>query len=82
MRREVREEVNIEITDVQYFGSQPWPFPDALMIGFTARYLSGELKADGVEIAEAGWFGKDDFPENIPGKLSISRQLIDWFLAQ
>ncbi|MEO0431121.1 MAG: NAD(+) diphosphatase [Cyanobacteria bacterium J06656_5] len=79
--REVREEVGVEITDIRYFGSQPWPFPNSLMIGFTARYASGEIVIDPVEIEAADWFTKDSLPP-VPGKLSIARKLIDWFLAQ
>lgn len=79
VHREIKEEVGINVRDVRYFGSQPWPFPDSLMIGFTAKYASGELKIDGNEIAEAGWFHRDSLP-NIPGTISIARRLIDWFV--
>ncbi|MFG6105969.1 NAD(+) diphosphatase [Leptothoe sp. EHU-05/26/07-4] len=78
--REVREEVGVEIKDIRYFGSQPWPFPNSLMIGFTARYASGDIVVDPNEIETAGWFTKDSLPP-VPGKLSIARQLIDWFIA-
>jgi len=81
VRREVREEVGINVKDITYFGSQPWPFPDSLMIGFTAQYESGELKIDGQEIIEAGWYRAKDLPR-IPGKLSIARRLIDWFVEK
>jgi NAD+ diphosphatase len=76
VRREVREEVGIEIGDLRYFGSQPWPFPHGIMLGFTARWASGELTPDPAEISEAGWFGFDDMPQ-IPQKMSIARRLID-----
>ncbi|MBI5585867.1 MAG: NAD(+) diphosphatase [Deltaproteobacteria bacterium] len=79
--REVREETGIEVTDIRYFGSQPWPFPDSLMIGFTARYAGGEIRVDGEEILDARWFTADQLP-NIPGKISIARQLIDWFVRK
>jgi NAD+ diphosphatase len=79
VHREVFEEVGVRITDLRYFGSQPWPFPDSLMIGFVARYQSGEIRCDGVEIEDAGWFSRDQMPE-LPGPLSISRALIDGFL--
>ena len=79
--REVREETGIEVTDIRYFGSQPWPFPDSLMIGFTARYAGGEIRVDGEEIMDARWFPADQLP-NIPGKISIARQLIDWFVEK
>jgi NAD+ diphosphatase len=81
VHREVKEEASIAIKDVAYFGSQPWPFPDSLMIGFTAQYESGEILVDGVEIIEAGWYKADNLPQ-IPGKLSIAGQLIDWFVKK
>lgn len=79
--REVREEVAVEVQDIRYFGSQSWPFPCSLMLGFTARWLSGELRPDGVELDEAGWFAPEDIPQNIPDRISISRRLIDHFIA-
>jgi len=79
--REVKEETDIDVTDIRYFGSQPWPFPDSLMIGFTARYAGGEIKIDGEEIVEARWFDAGSLPD-IPGKISIARQLIDWFIEK
>lgn len=81
VHREIKEEVNIEVKNIRYFGSQPWPFPDSIMIGFTAEYASGEIKVDGKEILDARWFGRDEIP-NIPGKWSIARKLIDSFIAK
>jgi len=81
LHREVFEEVGIRVSDIQYFGSQPWPFPDSLMIGFTARYYSGEIRCDGVEIEDARWFTRDQMPD-LPGPLSISRALIEDFLIR
>lgn len=81
VEREVREETGIEVKDIRYFGSQPWPFPDSLMIGFTARYAGGEIRVDGTEILDAQWFSFDRLPK-IPGKISIARSLIDWFVAE
>jgi len=81
VHREVMEETGIAVKDVRYFGSQPWPFPDSLMIAFTARYESGKIEIDDKEIVEAGWYRADNLPQ-IPGKLSIARQLIDWFVAK
>jgi NAD+ diphosphatase len=79
--REVREEVGVELADIHYFGSQPWPFGRSLMIGFNARYAGGEIRVDGNEIAEARWFRASDLPQ-IPPKLSIARQLIDSWLER
>jgi len=79
--REVKEEVGIEIKDIRYFGSQPWPFPHSLMIGFTATYAGGEISLDDKEIEEGGWFTVDNLPQ-LPGKISIARKLIDGFLAK
>ncbi len=80
VQREVKEEVGIEVKNIRYFGSQPWPFPDSLMVGFTAEYAGGEIRIDGQEIVDAGWFKTEDFPL-IPDRVSISRRLIDWFAA-
>ena len=76
--RETQEEVGIKVKNIKYFSSQPWPYPHSLMIGYTAEYESGEIKADGREITEADWFSPDEIPR-IPSKLSIARELIDWF---
>lgn len=79
VKREVREEVGIELKNIEYFGSQPWPFPDSLMIGFTAEYKSGEINVDKKELSDAAWFARDEIPR-IPPSISIARKLIDWFL--
>ncbi|MDR1587035.1 MAG: NAD(+) diphosphatase [Treponema sp.] len=73
--RETREEVNIEIKDIRYIASQPWPFPNSLMLGFTAAYASGEVNPDGIEIEDARWFSRDALPD-LPGFGSVSRYLI------
>jgi NAD+ diphosphatase len=88
-RREIREEVNIEISDLRYITSQSWPFPNSLMTGFSARYAGGKLKSDGKEITEARWFTREDLiqavlgntggPE-IPAPGSVSRYIIDKWL--
>jgi NAD+ diphosphatase len=78
VRREIKEEVGIRVKNVRYFGSQPWPFPDSLMIAFVSDYDAGEIAVDGSEIIEAAWFSRDELP-HIPPKISIARQLIDWF---
>ncbi len=79
--REVKEEVGVDIKDIKYFGSQPWPFPHSLMIGFTATYAGGEISLGDSEIEDAGWFTADNLPQ-IPGKISIARKLIDWFVEK
>jgi NAD+ diphosphatase len=79
--REVREEVGIAVKNIRYFGSQSWPFPDALMVAFTAEYAGGEIAIDGDELVEAGWFSASQLPQ-IPGKFSIARKLIDWFIEK
>ena len=81
VRREVFEEVKISLKNIRYFGSQPWPFPDSLMVGFTAEYAGGEIKEDGVEISHADWFSPNRLPR-IPPRISISRELIDWFAGK
>ena len=80
--REVHEEVGLDLKDIRYFGSQPWPFPHSLMIGFTAQYAGGEIRLQEDEIVEAGWYSRTGDLPRLPGKLSIARRLIDWFLSE
>lgn len=82
VHREVKEEVGLEIDDLHYFGSQAWPFPDSLMIAFTARYKSGELIINPVEIETAGWYRYDQLPGRPSTSVSIARKLIDHFVAE
>jgi len=77
--REINEEVNIKVHDIIYIRSQPWPFPNSLMIGFSARFLSGTIRPDGEEIEDAKWFTRDNLPE-LPGQGSLSRYLIGRWL--
>jgi NAD+ diphosphatase len=81
VHREVEEEVGVKLKNIQYFGSQAWPFPHQLMVGFTAEYAGGEIAVDGKEILAADWFSPDDLP-NIPSSVSISRDLIDYTCAK
>jgi NAD+ diphosphatase len=81
VHREVKEETGIDVKNIRYFGSQPWPFPDSLMVGFTAECAGGVINVDNNEILDARWFSPEDMPE-LPGKISISRALIDSFLAK
>ncbi len=79
VHREVAEEVGIEVADVNYFGSQPWPFPHSLMVGFRARYAGGELRPQESEIVEADWYHHDQLPPAPRGGMSIAGWLIeDW----
>jgi NAD+ diphosphatase len=84
VRREIREETAIEVTDIAYFGSQPWPFPSQLMVGFRARYASGEIEAQESEIVEARWFTADEVERVTAsrGSFSIAGWLIDGWLAE
>lgn len=79
--REVYEEVSVEVGELRYVGSQPWPFPHSLMLGFRARYVAGEIVPDPAEIVDAGWFRRDQLP-NVPSSISIARRLIDSWVAE
>ena len=81
LRREVKEEVGVEVSDIEYFGSQPWPFPHQIMIGFFARYAGGEIVPQTSEIDEAGWFSVDAMPP-LPPPLSIARRMLDAWIAR
>lgn len=82
IHRELREEVGIEVRDIRYFGSQPWPFPNTLMVGFTAEFAAGDLVIEEKEIVQAAWFGPEEVRRlQIPRAGTISRRLIDWFLS-
>ena len=78
--RETREEVGLELQDIRYQASQPWPFPNSLMLGFSARHAGGVITPDGLEIEDARWFRRDRLPE-LPGPGSVSRRLINSWLA-
>ncbi|MFQ3196355.1 MAG: NAD+ diphosphatase [Paraglaciecola sp.] len=75
VHREVMEEVGIEVKNLRYFSSQPWPFPHSLMVGFLADFAGGEIAVDGHEILEAYWFKHDELPQT-PPKFSIAGKLI------
>lgn len=79
VHREVMEEAGIEIGEPRYVRSQPWPFPDSLMIAFEAEHKSGEARPDGEEIDHLGWFSLDNLPD-IPPPGSVARSLIDRFI--
>ena len=83
VRREIREEVGIEVEDLRYFGSQPWPFPHSLMVGFTASFAGGDLVLEEKEIVRAGWFDAEEVLRlRIPRHGTIARRMIDRFLAE
>jgi NAD+ diphosphatase len=79
--REIGEEVGIQVGEIRYFGSQPWPFPHSLMIAFTAEYLSGEVSPNPDELEAAAWFTADAMPM-VPPRLSIARSLIENFVRE
>lgn len=81
VKREVFEEVGINIKNITYFGSSPWSTEDSLMIGFIADYESGEIKVDNKEILMANWYSKDSQLPIFPSKLSIARAIIDYLLT-
>lgn len=80
--REVFEETGIVVADVRYFGSQPWPFPNSLMLGFRADYASGEIDTDDDEIEDAGWFRADALPQTFRGNVSIAQWLLNDFVQR
>lgn len=79
LRREVREETGYDVKNIRYFDSQPWPYPNGLMIGFTAEYDAGEFCLQESELRKGGWFSRKNLPA-IPGKVSLARRLIDHWL--
>ena len=81
VKREVYEEVGLEIKNIHYFGSQPWPYPCGIMIGFTADYAGGELHVQEEELSSAKWFNRHNLPP-IPDKMSIARRLIDNYIEE
>ena len=79
VHREVHEEVGLRVENLKYFGSQSWPFPNSLMLGFHAEYRDGDIVCQPGEIADAQWFTKDTLPQT-PPKTAISGWLIDEFI--
>lgn len=81
VRREVMEETGLSIRNLEYFGSQPWPYPSGIMIGFTADYAGGEIRLQREELSAGAFYDRDHLPE-IPRKLSLARRLIDAWLEE
>ena len=81
VHREIAEEVDVRVTNLRYFGSQPHPFPHSLMVGFLADWLDGEIRTDPVEIEDAAWFTPESLP-GLPHPMSIARALIEDFIAR
>jgi NAD+ diphosphatase len=77
--REVLEETGVRVRNIRYFGSQPWPFPHQVMIGFTADHAGGEIVVDTSELEEAAWFDRGNMPM-LPPPFSIARKLVDDWL--
>lgn len=80
VERETKEEAGITVKNIRYFGSQPWPFPHNIMVGYIADYNSGELNIDTNELIDANWYGADELPE-LPGEHTIARLLINEALS-
>lgn len=78
--REVREETSLEVSGIRYVGSQSWPFPGQMMVGFVAEYKSGEIRLSDGELTSAGWFTRDNHPP-LPSPPSLSRHIIDLWLS-
>jgi NAD+ diphosphatase len=82
LKREVLEEVGVEVENIKYFGSQSWPFPSQLMLGYFAEYKSGEIIPDNTEIDKADWFEIDNLPNVPPSNISISGKLIEAYIEK
>ena len=74
----MKEEVGVDVTDIRYVGSQNWPFPSQIMVGFVATYAGGEIVVDPDELEDARWFPRGELP-SLPSRHSISRFIIDHY---
>ena len=82
IHREIYEEVKVTVKNIEYFGSQSWPFPSQLMLGYHAEYSDGDIKPDGVEIDKADWVNYKQLPQVPTGNISISGQLIESYIRK
>lgn len=81
VKREIYEEVGIKVKNIRYFQSKPWSSLDSLMLGFIAEYESGEIKVDGKEILDAGWYDKNHLPKVLPDKITTAWCIINEILG-
>ena len=81
VEREVMEETGLMVTNIRYWGNQPWPYPSSLMVGFTADYESGELNLQDEELSSGAFYTRDSLPQ-LPRTLSLARKMIDWWVDQ
>jgi NTP pyrophosphohydrolases containing a Zn-finger, probably nucleic-acid-binding len=81
VRREIQEEVGLSVKNIAYLGSQPWPFPDSLMVGFSAQWEGGDIRVDNKEIIAADWFSPEDLP-NLPRSGSIAYRMISQWISE
>ncbi len=81
VKREIYEEVGLKVKNIRYVQSRPWLSLDSLMLGFIAEYESGEIKVDGKEILDAGWYDKNHLPPLLPEKITIARCIINEILG-
>ncbi|KAA6343816.1 NADH pyrophosphatase [termite gut metagenome] len=79
VQREVLEETGLRVKNLTYFGNQPWPFPSGLMVGFVTDYDGGEIQLQSEELSFGAFYTKDSLPE-LPGKISLARKMIDWWI--
>lgn len=82
LHREVFEETGVHIENIRYLGSQPWPFPGQLMLGFLADAKTTEITIDGEELSDARWFHFTELPDVLPSSASMSGRLIEEFVRQ
>ena len=78
----IRDRVKVTVKNIEYFGSQSWPFPSQLMLGYHAEYSDGDIEPDGVEIDKADWFNYKQLPQVPTGNISISGQLIESYIRK